>query len=357
MGTSLAVIKLNERSEPQAGLDLPAGAVVGALSPLFGDVPDLTEPIAPDDCAELFHDGTRLGSQWFLYGGPAGVQRVAVSVWDSDSAGPGADFRAECTPVLEALRDLARSAGARLFLDGGDITDAPLDKALDLLAPGGGPARKRRKTKDPAKYQGKYQAEDEAAERYLRAYLAAAGPRLAWLREHAGTEKGPLDFSRDSLVPLWSWAVTRFKPRPADAPTDFVVADARNRYSVPRDADLPMWFGRTALQAPAHWDDESLAVIDALVYYLAECLLRAVPGSRWEVGHGASRSWVNEYQPVLIGFRHAGVSLPIELIGRVLILMSPVYRTFRPDLPDNGERVTPEDLRDCFDTIMTFREA
>ncbi|GAA3239080.1 hypothetical protein GCM10010532_078700 [Dactylosporangium siamense] len=345
MGASLAVIKLNEQGEPEAGLDLPADAVAGALAPLFGDVPDLTVPIAPDDCAELFHDGARLGSQWFLYGGPAGVQRVAVSVWDSDSAGPGGDFRAECTPVLEVLRDLARTTGARVFLDGGDVTDAPLDRALDLLAPGG-PARKRRKPD--------HRAADEAAERYLREYLSSAGPRLAWLRDQAD---GPLDFSRDSLVPLWSWAVTRFKPRPADAPTDFVVADARNRYSVPRDADLPMWFGRTALQAPAHWDDESLAIIDAIVYYLAECLLRAVPVSRWEVGHGASRSWVNEYQPVLIGFRHAGVSLPIELIGRVLILMSPVYRTFRPDLPDNGERVTPEDLRDCFDTIMSFREA
>ena len=210
----------------------------------------------------------------------------------------------------------------------------------------------------PNKQQRKarYQAEDEAAERYLRAYLAAAGPRLAWLRDQDGADEGPLDSSR-TVVPELVLGGHPVPAPPPDAPMEFVVADARNADNLPRNADLPMWFGRTALQAPAHWDDESLAVIDAL-----GVLPRRVPapGGAGEPLGGRPRRRTDLGQRVSAGADRlpARGRVPADRADRrVLILMSPVYRTFRPDLPDNGERPTPEDLRDCFDTIMTFREA
>jgi hypothetical protein len=132
----------------------------------------------------------------------------------------------------------------------------------------------------------------DEAEEYLRRYLADAKPRLRWLREHASATGGPepaaLDFSRDSLGPLWTWAVRRFRLRPA------------GEALVPEE--LPIWFGRRPIQRPTQWSDETILLADALMYYLAECVMRAVPDAHWVVGHSSLPNYLDENQPVLAGF-------------------------------------------------------
>lgn len=195
--------------------------------------------------------------------------------------------------------------------------------------------------------------EIEEAEEYLRRYLATAEPRLAWLREESARTGGPtpdqLDYSRDSLVPLWEWAIGQFRLRPADAPLDFVDLGRQGRYYRPHDADLPMWFGRRAVQAPDGWSDETLALIDGLIYYLAETVLRAVPGAKWEVWHADVKNHIDENQPVLTGFHtHVDLFMPMmNLAGQVGWMV-------KPDRP-NPYRIpppTPFDLRDWFDAIV-----
>ena len=110
-----------------------------------------------------------------------------------------------------------------------------------------------------------------------------------------------------------------------------------------------LWFGRSALVAPARWDDGSLAVVDALAYYLAACVQRAVPGAAWAVARTPGRDWVHENQPVLTGF-----TVPVELVTRVLALLPRVYHLRRPGQPnaDQVDRPTPDDLRRVFDQIV-----
>ncbi|NJC67015.1 hypothetical protein HC028_21270 [Planosporangium flavigriseum] len=180
----------------------------------------------------------------------------------------------------------------------------------------------------------------EAAE-YLQRYLAAREPRLRWLADLAAGTGGPapeqLDFSRQSLVPLWEWAMKQFRLRDEDK----VVDPTR----------VPMWYGRSPAPAAYWWSDETLDLIDAVIYYFGECLRRAVPGARWEVGHAPYRNWVNENQPVLTGFTSPfNPFLPIpNIVGRV-------YYLLRPDEPrPNGIEIPPataHDLRDQFDNEM-----
>jgi hypothetical protein len=177
------------------------------------------------------------------------------------------------------------------------------------------------------------------AEDYLKRYLAAREPRLRWLTELAARTGGPtpqqLDFGRESLVPLWEWAIGRFRVRGEDR----VVDPAR----------VPMWYGRSPAPAAYWWSDETLDLIDAVAYYFGECLRRAVPGAQWEVGHAPFKNWISENQPVLTGFTspfNPFVPLP-NIVGRV-------YHALRPDEP-NIYRIPPptaHDLRDQFDIEM-----
>ncbi len=104
------------------------------------------------------------------------------------------------------------------------------------------------------------------AEEYLQRYVAASQPRLHWLRETAAASGGPsperLDYTRDSLVPLWSWATSRFQLRPDGESVD------------PRI--VPMWYGRGTLHSPSWCSDDTLDLVDGLIYYRAEALRRAI---------------------------------------------------------------------------------
>jgi hypothetical protein len=176
------------------------------------------------------------------------------------------------------------------------------------------------------------------AQEYPQRYLAARGPRLRWLTDLAARTGGPapqrLDFSRESLVPLWEWAMSQFRVRDEDK----VVDPTR----------VPMWYGRPPAPAAYIWSDETLDLIDAVVYYFGECLRRAVPGAQWEVGHAPFKSWINENQPVLTGF-----TAPLNAFVPLRNIVGRVYYMLQPDEPHShglpGRKATPHDLRDQFD--------
>lgn len=137
MSASIGVVRLRPGSGPDRPVvaEMDRASVVGVLRRLFGDAPELTDPAPEGDAAELVWEGERrVGSLWTLYFGAHGLRRVAVSVWDDHPVQPVDGFRAELAPVVEVLRDLAGAADARLFIDGGDVTGAPADEVLDLLA-------------------------------------------------------------------------------------------------------------------------------------------------------------------------------------------------------------------------------
>jgi hypothetical protein len=174
---------------------------------------------------------------------------------------------------------------------------------------------------------------DANATEFLERYVSASAARLQWLRDLAAGTGGPRqwDYSRESLVPLWAWAITRFRLRGADEDVE--------------PGRVPMWYGREPAPAPHWWSDETLALIDALAYYFGECLLRAIPGSRWEVGHKEDvATWRNEGQPVVAD--NNPVLVVTGLVGRV-------YVTLRPD--ENPYRVpaaTPGDLQDALESLV-----
>jgi hypothetical protein len=212
----------------------------------------------------------------------------------------------------------------------------------------------RRHTKPPSAEKLAAAAE---AEEFLRRYVATAPAALQWLRERSAATGGPtpdeLDFSRDSLVPLFEWAIGQFRLRPGDQPTDFVDKGDLGRYYQPRGGRQPIWFGRTGLHAPHWWDDDTLALIDALTFYFAESVMRVVPGARWEVGrHPELKRWVHENQPVLTGAGEA-----FEPIQGMLAVAGHVHRNVNPDSP-NPYGVKPAtifDLRDWWDAIVPRR--
>ncbi|REF94102.1 hypothetical protein DFJ67_0011 [Asanoa ferruginea] len=322
-----------------SGTELSRATTVALLSRLLGDDPDLHALVPSGEYAELSWDGERVGTQWFVYPGRTGVGQLEVSIWDSFPNRPADAYRDEAAPVLEVLRDLANASGGRLIIEEGDVTGAPLDELLDLISVpsvGAPPATRA-----------------ESDEDYLHRYLAAGDDRLAWLRDHAAAAGTPLrlDFSRESLVPLWQWATGRLEPRAADAPKEKVFLANGSAYQRPTDADLPMWFGRSLFLAPHVWSDESLALIDAISFYALECLRRAVPDLTWRVGHGPDRGYPHEGQPVL-----AGRGPELEPVTAVIPLAAKVYRVRVPDPTRPAKPPTAEDLRDWFDVALQRAE-
>ncbi|GIF23549.1 hypothetical protein BJ973_004158 [Actinoplanes tereljensis] len=311
-----------------SGAELSRAATVAVLGRLFGDDDeDLTEGVARGEFAELVWEGERASTQWSVSAGRDGVREIVVSVADAYPKRPPGVYRAELARVVDLLQELARRHGARFVVEERDLTGASLNAVLDLIAPGSrGPGQV-----PPA----------ESDEDYLRRYLAAGDQRLARLAGAPVTR----DFSRASLGPLWEWAVGFLQLRPDDAPKDRIVLENGSTLRRPRDADLPMWFGRTAMLAPHNWSDESLRMLDAVAWYLAETVRRAAPGVDWQVGHSRPRN-ENEGQPVLLG----STGRQYEPIGDVLSwLTGKVYYLRRP----NPDRPSPPpsgtDLVERFD--------
>jgi hypothetical protein len=249
------------------------------------------------------------------------------------------------TPIVEVLQELAQATGGRFIVEEGDVTGAPLDEVLDMIS----------SDEDATTPTGMVLSTiTESPEDYLRHYLAAGDARLAWLRDQAAQTGGPqrLDQSRDSLAPLWGWAIGRLQLRPEDAPREKVILETGSVFQRPKDAVLPMWYGRRASLAPYIWSDESLAVIDAVAFYAAECVRRAVPELTWQVGHEDYRGYMYEGQPVL-----AGRGRDLEPITSLVspLLVGKVYHLRNADPADPRTPPAAEDLRDWFDAEVAER--
>jgi hypothetical protein len=323
-----------------SGTELSRATIVALLSGLLGDDPDLHTRVPAGEYAELFWEGERISTQWFVFPGKAGVQQLEVSVWDSFPGRPAAAYRDEAARIVEVLRELAKASGGRFIAEEGDVTGASLSEVLDLISPA-------EEGELPATVDSATPAESN--EDYLRRYLAAAKERLGWLRDQTAAADSPLrlDHSRDSLVPSWEWAIGRLKPRASDAPKEKVSLDNGSAYLRPSDAILPMWYGRSLFLAPHVWSDDSLLLIDAVSFYAAECLRRAVPGLTWQVAHGESRGYMHEGQPVLAG--HGG---DVEPVTSLIPLAAKVYYASNPDPARPPTPATAEDLRNWFDSAV-----
>ena len=324
--------------------ELSRATVVALLGRLLGDDPDLREGVAAGEFAELLWEGDRISTQWFVHPGRTGVSELVVSIDDAYPLRPARAYRAEAARVVEVLQELAAQTGGRFVVEEGDVTGVPLDEVLDMISTDAADATPTGAVISTA---------TETPEEYLRRYLDAGDARLGWLREQAGATGGPpsLDFSRDSLAPLWDWAIGRLRLRAADAALERVVLETGSVFQRPGDAVLPMWYGRNAMLAPYVWSDDSLAVIDAVAFYAAECVRRAVPALAWRVGHEKERGYVHEGQPVLAG-RGRDLAPVNELLSW---LVGKVYALRAPDIGKQVARPAGEDLRDWFDAAVAAR--
>jgi hypothetical protein len=253
-----------------SGTELSRVTVVALLSRLLGDDADLHERVAAGEFAELIWEGDRISTSG------TSIPAIAECAQSRCPSGQLRDPSGGWLPGRgrdggERPADLAHATGGRFMVEEDDLTDRTVGDALDLIS---GPAV----SGEPASGGAEPASGGESDGEYLRRYLAAGDARAAWLRQQyeSGVVTGAdgLDYSRESLVPLWAWAIGRFQLRDDDAPMDLVVTENRGRYFVPRGAVLSMWYGRSALLAPHAWSDDSLTQVDAIAWYVAECLLR-----------------------------------------------------------------------------------
>lgn len=81
-----------------------------------------------------------------------------------------------------------------------------------------------------------------------------------------------LDYSPESLIPLWQWAraIIHQAPTPPDL------------------AELPIWYGPELIYShhrggALHFTKESAQIIDSVAYYLGEVFIRNVEGIKWDI--------------------------------------------------------------------------
>jgi hypothetical protein len=291
---------------PDAALD--PDLVASWLRPVF---PDLTLP----DAAEPEVEVSRC-TGWFdmtstLYAGGHGVRVVHTEFSQIRNQYEGIDeHRSQLAALISPLLELARAGGARLVDEwGDDMTDAAPAEIAEVALPSPQAAA----TDDAATDDF---ASDDA---YLQQFLEAAGPRLHWLREQSAQTGGPapkqLDFSRDSLVPLWAWAAPRFP----------ILHRGEQPEPGPKPEPKPVWIGRLGRTPEPWWPNESLELMDAILYYLGEALIRAVPGAHWAIYRSPDgRPTDHSGQAVMMGF---GPAMDLEKYVRTLAGMARAHPT------------------------------
>jgi len=113
------------------------------------------------------------------------------------------------------------------------------------------------------------------AQNYFRHYVEGHTKRVEAFRQRVAAEGGPalgeLNFSAESLLPLWAWLLTRIKAE------DF--QDFRNSFR--------------------------RSYIEGLAAYFAECVLRNMPGVSWDIARPGGKRVPSIYKnmPVLVGMR------------------------------------------------------
>jgi hypothetical protein len=135
---------------------------------------------------------------------------------------------------------------------------------------------------------------DRDAEAFFDQYLRLGNERLTLLNqifyETGGGNEDDLDFSPDSLIPLWQWAMQRLHPR------EFSALELTHIMT------LPEWFRQDQLKSKP-LSEASLILINDIAYYLAEVLIRNLKGIHWGICKAQARGQIDENQPVLLGFK------------------------------------------------------
>jgi hypothetical protein len=147
------------------------------------------------------------------------------------------------------------------------------------------------------------QLTDEEAQGAFEGFVAAGPERVASLRAEVGEDV--LDFSPESLVPLWEWFVRR-----QDAGED-------------SSGDFPDWYtadqptgGQPAI-APGTVRD-----IERIGYYLAEVFLRNADEAEWAIARLAPRmQYAHQNKPVV---KISG--LDVDPIGVAFTLLARLRR-------------------------------
>jgi hypothetical protein len=133
---------------------------------------------------------------------------------------------------------------------------------------------------------------DEEAQRFLHQYLEARDERLRLLNrrfyETDGGNEDDLDFTPDSLLPLWKWVTKNLRKR------------EYNRDELQRIQMLPHEFREQQLANPP-LSEESLILLNDVAYYFGEVLTRHLEGVNWKVCKTKVKRHVDGNQPVVMG--------------------------------------------------------
>jgi hypothetical protein len=146
---------------------------------------------------------------------------------------------------------------------------------------------------------------DDQAELFLDQYLQLRAERLAALNRRycqtGGGNESDLDFSPDSLEPIWAWAAKQLCRR------EFTPAELQHVKSLPssvQDYKPPL-------------SEDSLTLINDIAYYFAEVVIRTLGGVQWTVCKTKVKGYIDRNQPVLGGFSAPGFQLGINPRTRV----------------------------------------
>jgi hypothetical protein len=150
---------------------------------------------------------------------------------------------------------------------------------------------------------------DDQAQAFFDQYLRLRDERLAALNRRywqtGGGNESDLDFSPDSLEPLWAWAAKQLRRR------EFTPAELEHAGSLPASI-------RQDYKPPL--SEDSLILINDIAYYFAEVLIRTLEGVHWQVCKTKVKRYVDRNQPVLGGFSAPGFTLGINPRRQVKVL-------------------------------------
>jgi hypothetical protein len=150
---------------------------------------------------------------------------------------------------------------------------------------------------------------DEQAQAFFDQYLQLREERLVALNHRywqtGGGNESDLDFSPDSLGPLWVWATKQLRRR------EFTSAELEHARSLPASI-------RQDYKPPL--SEDSLILINDVAFYFAEVLIRTLEGVQWKVCRTKVKRYVDRNQPVLSGFSVPGFELGINPRRTVRVL-------------------------------------
>lgn len=138
-----------------------------------------------------------------------------------------------------------------------------------------------------------WKMKDDEAKAFFDQYVQLADERLTLLKQRfrncGGGTGNELDFTPESLVPLWRWAMGQFGKR------EHTAEELEHIMS------LPDWF-RQEQMARKRLSEGSLVLIIDIAYYFAEVFIRNHPGVHWIINRTKVKRLYGGNQPVLAGF-------------------------------------------------------